>query len=378
MKKYKNVYKCVLGAFVFLYIVVILASNIVTADKNFSDSENRTLQQKPKFSMDRLIEGKYTSNYEKYISDQFVGRDFWIGVKSATEKLLGKTENNDVYLGKDGYLFQKFEKPNIKNLENKLNTINNFALNNKDTHVYFMLAPNSTRILEDRLPSYASPADQRDYINQVNHGLGKDIKFVDVFDTMNSNKDKYIYYKTDHHWTTEGAFYAYEDLGKYMGYSPLKKEDFKITKVSDEFYGTLYSRSGFRNIKPDTIEVYTPKEETHYKVWYSDEKKERDSFLHLENANKKDKYTVFFNSNHPLVKIQTGVNNHKRLLVIKDSYANSLVPFLTNHYSEIYMVDPRYYTDSITDLAKANSVDDILLLYNVNTFSEDASINTIR
>lgn len=362
----------------FLYIVVILASNIVTADKNFSDSENRTLQQKPKFSMDRLIEGKYTSNYEKYISDQFVGRDFWIGVKSATEKLLGKTENNDVYLGKDGYLFQKFEKPNIKNLENKLNTINNFASNNKNTHVYFMLAPNSTKILEDRLPSYASPADQRDYINQVNHGLGKDIKFVDVFDTMNSNKDKYIYYKTDHHWTTEGAFYAYEDLGEYMGYSPLKKEDFKITKVSDEFYGTLYSRSGFRNIKPDTIEVYTPKEETHYKVWYSDEKKERDSFLHLENANKKDKYTVFFNSNHPLVKIETGINNHKRLLVIKDSYANSLVPFLTNHYSEIYMVDPRYYTDSITDLAKANSVDDILLLYNVNTFSEDASINTIR
>lgn len=362
----------------FLYIFVIFGSNIVTADRSFSDSENRTLQQKPKFSMDRLIEGKYTSNYEKYISDQFVGRDFWIGVKSTTEKLLGKTENNDVYLGKDGYLFQKFQKPNTKNLENKLITINKFALNNKDTNIYFMLAPNSTKILEDKLPSYAFPADQRDYMNQVNEKLGEDIKFIDIFDVMNSNKDKYIYYKTDHHWTTEGAFYAYENLGKYMGYSPLKKEDFKITKVSDEFYGTLYSRSGFRNISPDTVEVYTPKEEKHYKVWYSDEKKERDSFIHLENANKKDKYTVFFNSNHPLIKIETGINNHKRLLVIKDSYANSLVPFLTNHYSEIYMVDPRYYTDSITDLAKANSVNDILLLYNVNTFSEDASINTIR
>lgn len=378
MKKYKNVYKCVLGSFVFLYIVIIFTSNIVTADRNFSDSENRTLQQKPKFSLDRLIEGKYTSNYEKYISDQFVGRDFWIGVKSTTEKLLGKTENNDVYLGKDGYLFQKFKKPNIKDLENKLNTINKFASNNKDAHIYFMLAPNSTKILEDKLPSYASPADQKDYINQVKQKLDEDIKFVDVFDTMESNKDKYIYYKTDHHWTTEGAFYAYESLGTYMDYSPLKKDAFNIKKVSDEFYGTLYSRSGFRNINPDTIEVYTPKEETHYKVWYSDEKKERDSFLHLENANKKDKYTVFFNSNHPLVKIETGVNNHKRLLVIKDSYANSLVPFLTNHYSEIYMVDPRYYTDSITDLAKTNSIDDILLLYNVNTFSEDASINTIR
>lgn len=360
-----------------LYMGIMILFNIIIPNKTFSESENRPLEQKPKFSFQSLVNGKFISNFEKYISDQFPFRDFWIGVKSESERTLGKKENNEVYLGEDNYLIQKFKKPKNDDLKSRVEAINSFALSNPHMNKYFMLVPNSIKILENKLPSYAPNADQLLYIDKIKRGLSKDIKFIDVYDTLSSKKDEYIFYKTDHHWTSKGTYYAYEKIGTYMGFTPHNNNYFNVKKVTDSFYGSLYSKSGFRHLTPDDIEIYLPQENAVQSVYYSDTNKKLNSIYSMDNLNKKDKYTIFFDGNHPLVKINTTVKNNKKLLVIKDSYANCFVPFLIGHYSEIYMVDLRYYSEDINTLIKANNINDSLILYNVNTFFEDESICNI-
>lgn len=163
-----------------------------------------------------------------------------------------------------------------------------------------------------------------------------------------------------------------------MGIIPLDKEDFRIQRITDQFYGSLYSKSGFRHIRPDGIELYLPKKEASYKVEYVDEQRTADSLYEMGNLAQKDKYTVFFNGNHALIKITTVHPEGKRkLLVVKDSYANSLLPFLTEHFSEIYVVDLRYYGEDLKALVRQHGIRDMLLLYNVNTFFEEPSIQNL-
>ncbi|GAA0729277.1 hypothetical protein GCM10008905_29070 [Clostridium malenominatum] len=378
MDSLNKLYKNILGIVFIGCLILVFSYNIIVPQRKFSESENRVLQQKPKFSLSKLLKGKYTSDYEKYVADQFPFRDFWIGVKSTSEKLIGKKDNNGVYLGKDDYLFQMFNKPSEESLKSRIESINTFSSKNKEINKYFMLIPNSIKVLEDKLPNFASPEDQKVYIDKVKNLLPSDIKFVDVYSSLKNKSDEYIYYRTDHHWTTKGAYYAYRTLGEAMNLSPKNEENFNITKATDSFYGSMYSKSGFRNLKPDDIYLYLPKEEENLKVFYSDKNETFNSLYTMDNISKKDKYTVFFDGNHPLVKISTGLDNGKKLLILKDSYANSFVPFLTEHFSEIYMIDLRFYNEDLSTLIQDNSIDNVLILYNVNTFFEDNSINNIK
>lgn len=366
-----------MGMLLILYIGTIGAINMITPKRVFSESENRKLEQMPELSLNQLFEGRFTLNYEKYISDQFALRDFWIGVKSDAERLIKKNESNGVFLGKDGYLIQGFNKPDDKISRERIAAINSFSASTPGLNKYFMVIPNPVKILEDKLPAYAPVDDELEYVNKIKDSVDKNIKFVNVYDTLYSKKDEYIFYRTDHHWTTDGAYYAYEKLAQEMGFNPHDKSYFDINKVTDSFYGSLYSKGGFRHIKPDDIKLYMPKVEEVCQVDYIGENKTSNSLYNMDNLNNKDKYTVFLDGNHSLIKISTNTSNNKKLLVFKDSYANSLIPFLTGHYSEIYVVDLRYCDEDISKLTKDNNIKDMLVLYNVNTFFEDSSFNNI-
>lgn len=377
MQNNHDKYKYYISVILILYIAVIIVFRLLTPDKIFSDSENRNLEQKPKFTFSKLVKGQFAKNFEKYIADQFPKRDFWIGVKAGAEKLSGKKENNNVYLGKDGYLLQKFLRPEGSNLKDKVKAINSFSALIPGINQYFMLVPNSIEVLRDKLPLDAPREDQLIYMNKVKNSLNKNIKFINVYDTLYSKRNEYIYYKTDHHWTTAGAYYAYEKFCADAGAEPADKGSFNIKKVTDSFYGTSYSMGGFRDIKADSIELYISKTNELRELQYSEDSKKTDSIYDMGSLSKKDKYSVFLDGNHPLVTIKTNAHNNRRILVVKDSYANSFIPFLLSDYSEIYAVDLRYYDDSILDLIKANKISDVLILYNVNTFFEDESIKDI-
>lgn len=374
MNKHKKVYTRILALVFIISIFGIFFMNIFSKNKNFSEEENRMLAKKPKFSIDRLLEGRYTEKYEKYVEDQFVLRNSWIGVKSTVDKLLGRKEENGVFLSKDGYLIEDFKKPEEKNLEETIKAMNNFNEKYKGINQYALIAPNSVSVLKDKLPKNAPVEDQRAYIEKLKSSLNSNIKFIDTYNTLESHKDEYIYYRTDHHWTTLGAYYAFLDAAKEMGLTP-KDNYYDIETVTDEFYGTLYSKSGFKGISPDSIEVYIPKDENdQVLVSYEEEKKKSGSIYNSEKLKEKDKYEVFLEGNHPLVKINTLVNNNKKLLLIKDSYANSFVQFLTPYFNEIVIVDPRYYYGDIDKLISEEGITDLLYLYNANTFFSDNNI----
>ncbi|MBZ9622796.1 hypothetical protein G9F71_008020 [Clostridium sp. FP2] len=376
-KKYNRIYIKSLTLIFLSFIFSVMILNIIVPSKDFSEEENRKLKNKPKFTINNLLHNRFTSKYEKYISDQFILRNFWINVKSRTEILTGKKENNDVYLGDDSYLIDKFNKPSQEDFAEKLKAINTFSHDNKELSKYIMLVPNKVEVLKDKLPAFAPVENQLQYINKFYSGLDKDIKSINVFDTLNKNKDKYIYYKTDHHWTTDGAYYAYLEFCKSSGITPKDISDYDINEVNNKFYGTLYSRAGVKNVDSDIINVYLPKTHEDILVNYIDEKKKSTSLFNSSSLNTKDKYSVFLGGNHPIIKTSTMNLNNKNLLVIKDSYANCFIPFLTSHFSEIIVVDLRYYSDDVNTLIKDYNITDVLMLYNTNTFFEDESILNI-
>ncbi|WP_253198757.1 DHHW family protein [Clostridium estertheticum] len=376
-KKYNNIYMRSLTLMFLFFIFSVMILNIIVPNKKFSSQENRNLKSKPKLSADNLLYNKFTSKYEKYIADQFILRNFWINVKSRSEILAGKKENNDVYLGKNKYLIAKFKKPGKEAFDEKVKAINDFSTENKKVNKYIMLVPNKIKVLEDKLPEFSPAENQLEYINKFYSGLDKSIKTINVFDALNKNKNKYIYYKTDHHWTTQGAYYAYLEFCKSSGLTLKDVNYYNIKKVSNEFYGTLYSKAGVTNVDSDTINVYLPKKHEDLLVNYVEEKKKSSSLYNSSSLNTKDKYSTFLGGNHPIIKISTMSDSSKKLLVIKDSYANCFIPFLTSHFSDIIVVDLRYYSDNISTLIKDYNITDALMLYNANTFFEDESILNI-
>ncbi|WP_041275938.1 DHHW family protein [Desulfosporosinus acidiphilus] len=373
MKKYSLSYKYLLGILMGTYILVLVFLNMITPIKRFSETENRDLEQRPAFSFDNLFHGRFTKEYEKYIEDQFFIRDMWIGIKTDCERILLKNESNGVFLSKNNYLIQSFLMPSDQNFKAKIDTINQIAAQAPLANKYLMMVPTTAEILKDDLPAYAPNDSESAAIKKTKELLDKSITFVDVSNTLTTKKNEYIFYRNDHHWTSKGAYYAYNELSKYMGFKAHDESYYNIKDVTDDFLGSLSSKSGYQFLKPDSIDLYIPKHEKSYSVDYLDLNKVTDSIYDMKSLQTKDKYNVFFGGNFGLIKITTHVPGGKKLLVVKDSYANSLIPFLMDHYSEIYVVDPRYYEDDLSKLVRTNNINDLLILYNVNTFYNDAS-----
>lgn len=363
-----------LASLLLLFIGGGSALNLMAQDREFSESENRMLEQLPTFSLKTLMSGTFTSDFEKYVSDQFINRDIWIGVKTDTDRITGKKESNGIYLGKDGVLIQNFIPPAEEDLQEKVDAIQAFDQATPSLKKYVMLVPTAAALYKDKLPKYAMVGDEEANLGKVRRLLPSNIHFVDVLLALNAERDQPIFYKTDHHWTTEGAYVAYLELCKQMGLTPQRKEDFNIRQATDEFYGSLYSKSGFRHLQPDRIDLYLPKDPENYTVTYVDEEESTDTLYAMEQLQKKDKYAVFLNGNHALIHIKTARPDGKKLLVVKDSYANSFIPFLLKHFSEIDVVDLRYYDGELTSFVNEHDIHDMLLLYNANTFFEDPSI----
>lgn len=374
----KAYYRILAILFVIIFGGVFIA-NIVVKDKDFSELENRVLAKKPEFTVNSFVEGRYANKVDDYVNDQFIFRSNFVTLKSSVDKFLGKVENNGVYLGKDDQLFEKPLLPNEKMVNGNLKAINDFAEKYKDKNIVFNLVPNSDVVLKDKLPSNAPTVDTLKYINEFGKSLDKNIKFVNPYNELEDHKDEYIYYKTDHHWTTLGAYYGYKAMCKDFDLEPVSLKDYNKTLVSDSFYGTLFSKALFKRDNGDDINLYIPKDkDDQVVVQYVNEKKNSASMYDSEYLTKKDKYATFLGGNHPVVNIKTTakLKEERKLLILKDSYANSLVPFLTTQFTEITLVDPRYYYDDLNELIKQEGYTDILFLYNANTFFQDNSLSS--
>lgn len=349
-----------------VYIGGFFSLQLFAKDNDFSELENRHLQTFPKFTMERFLEGDFGTDFEKYIADQFPGRNTFIALKSQMELALQKKDNNGVYIGKEGHFLQKFEQPDQALLEKNTNYINQFA---EKVNMHFMLVPTATKIHEDLLPSFATPYDEGVYMNDFISKLSDQVHVVDAMGVLQAHRDEDIYFKTDHHWTTLGAYYGYTAFCESYGIEPLPLEDFTRIPAGKDFYGTLFSKGNFTFAKPDTVELFEPKEPVEMVVTYVNDNKETDSLYEMSHLEKKDKYSVFLDGNHPLVEVKTSNKNGKKLAIIKDSYANAMVPFLAQHFEEIHIFDLRFLNMPMVAYLESIGVEDVLMLYNVQNFA---------
>ncbi len=365
-----------LGLLFFLLPVIVLVSSIILPDTGFSEKENRILASRPALKLDQIISGVYEKQFETYENDQFPLRDMWITLKATTDRLMGKVEENGVYLGKNGYLMEAFNAPSQTQYDATVNAMTSFAQKHSDLKQYALIAPNSVNILKSNLPAFAPTDDQNPWIDKLKDSLtSAGVTFIDIRDTFTDHKTEDLYYHTDHHWTTLGAYYAYLQAAAVMGIDT-SSDSYDKAPVSQTFKGTLSAKSGFRSGETDELDVFLPNGDNTLSsvVNYVDEQKKSASFYHTSKLNTRDKYALFFGGNHAQIKISTPTESNNTLLVLKDSYANSFVPFLAQHYRKIIMIDPRYYYGDLEQLLQVENVQEVLYLYNANTFFADTSL----
>ena len=357
-------------------VLLLVAASIIQPDRKISDEENRILTTFPKPSIENIKNKEYMTALEDYSSDQFILRDLWIRLKVRCDLLVGKREFNGVYLGKKKYLMQIPVGMDEKNTKENLEAMNQFRQKNSNLRMNALIVPNAAYIMKDYLPLGAPVRDQGEDMNYIKKQLSGGIGLIDITETLRKHVDEGIYYKTDHHWTSRGAAYGFNAAAKQLEIEGLVS-DYKIHTVATDFSGTLASRSGYHKVK-DTVEVYQPENvEYQYLVSDSDNEEKRPTIYDRKALEGKDKYQVFFGGNHAMVDIVTTNDNQRRLLVFKDSYANSFVPFLIPYYNEIIMIDARYYYENVNMLIENKGITDVLFLYNMDTFLNDNSLGNV-
>ena len=356
--------------------VLLCAAFIVTGDRAFSPAENRNLQTRPKLTLADAFSGRYESRFDDYISDQFPFRDAWIALQSTLDRLAGKTESGGVYLGKDGYLIQGFTVPSEEDYAATLAALRDFLNRHGDMPQYVMIAPTACQVLADKLPALAPAGDEKAYLDRLMADLaGTPARLIDLRPAFLAAKEStQLYYRTDHHWTTDGALLAYRELSGAAGLTG-DAAGLERRLLSGDFRGTLSALSGFRVNERDALWAYLPQSEAQQMVvTYVGEGERSATLYHAECLDTRDQYAVFLNGNHAQIKIETAVDNSRVLRVLKDSDANCLIPFLTRDYRKIIVVDPRYYTGELEVLMEAEGVNEALILYNASTFATDTAL----
>ena len=348
-------------AFIFLLSIF----NIISPKKDFSENENRYLAKFPDTSLKNIFLGDFDTEFENYFSDQFTLRDKWIEIKSNFLRSSGAIVNNGVYFGKEGKLINQFIDYDEKIAVNNIEYINEFS-QNTDTKVNFMLVPGTSYGEKDALPLGATNLNQIDIINKL-YNQTSNINCVEISEALLDGDN---YFHTDHHWNHLGAYKGYEALCE----SVLNKEpnSFRYEEVSDSFYGTMYSRSGAFSTKADSIFKMVSESNIEYEV---DVDGVKSNSLFFENRlEEKDKYTYYLDGNHTEVHIKTNVDNNKKAIIIKDSYAHILIPYLASEYSEIVVFDLRYFHSAISPYITDKENTDIYIIYSLETFVSDSSL----
>ena len=364
--------------------LLLSLATIFAPKKDFSENENRVLESAPKLSADTIKDGSFMDNTETYVSDHFILRDVFMTVKTVYERTTGRNRINNIYMCEDGYYIEEYD--GLQNKARIEGAIKRLIERTTEKKVRAVLVPTAVTIYADKLPATAKNADQEadrkaveKTVQEYADSLGKgDFAWVDVASALKNAVDEQLFYKLDHHWTTYGAYLAYREIIKSFGFEPLAREQFTEKTVSTEFRGTFASKVNDLTAKPDVITAFES-DRLSLRVTYSDKKLETDSLYAPEYLSKKDKYSYFLNNQNTFVEVHNqNAQTEKVLAVIKDSYANCMIPFLSEHFETVYVFDTRYYRGKVSDFIAENGVTDVLFLYNMYTIDTDLGITSIR
>jgi len=387
----------VIGLIVTIYFFSLLT--IFYPDAAFSEQENRMLQQKPTLStpmegsladkisegkfLDRLVDGKFTGEISKYFQDQFPLRNAYIGIKAVSETVLLKQEVNGVMIGKDGNIIMRSDYPDAAGLDKNIFAYDIFAaeMDARGIPVTFAVAGRSMDTLASLTPAlYTSEFSDKIWAHFDSEMGAVSRSYLNLLPMMREKAEagEYVQYKTDHHWTTLGAYYAYVEIAKSMNIEPYGIDCFTRETASDEFYGTAWSTAGMKWIKPDTIEFFRYADDVNFTLEILDTDTVMQGFYDESYLDKKDKYSSFISGNNAHVRITHNESDRPMLLLIKDSYAHSVAPFLAAHF-DLEIIDLRYYKQPTLNLIEKSGIDSVLLLFNMdNLSSAQPVLNLLR
>lgn len=366
-------------AVVFLIFIYGMALWFLFSPKtDYSSSEKRYLQKFPDANVEKVLSGEFGSEFETFFADQFPQRNTWVGLNAYTALAEGNNGASGVYNCKNGYLINKPVSTD-NNLDKNVGAVVDFA-KTIDAPTTVMLVPSTGYIADDVLPTFHDKYNDDEDISKISSTLSKDkIGFVDLRERFKSEykNGSQLYYKTDHHWTTKGAYTGYQELCKALGVTPIDDSTLKKDSYPD-FYGTTYSSSGFWLTPPDNIEIWSnPKnsdKNISVKITEGANVKTSGSMYFTDHLKEDDKYPVFIDGNHALTEITNTNAKNGTILLIKDSFSHSLAPFLAENYSKVVLVDLRYYKESVSQLVSTYNPEQVVVLYGIDNLATDTDI----
>lgn len=366
-------------AVVFLIFIYGMALWFLFSPKtDYSSSEKRYLQKFPDANVEKVLSGDFGSEFETFFADQFPQRNTWVGLNAYTTLAEGNNGASGVYNCKNGYLINKPVSTD-NNLDKNVGAVVDFA-KTIDAPTTVMLVPSTGYIADDVLPTFHDKYNDDEDISRISSTLSKEkIGFVDLRERFKSEykNGSQLYYKTDHHWTTKGAYTGYQELCKALGITPIDDSTLKKDSYPD-FYGTTYSSSGFWLTPPDNIEIWSnPKnsdKNISVKITEGANVKTSGSMYFTDHLKEDDKYPVFIDGNHALTEITNTNAKNGTILLIKDSFSHSLAPFLAENYSKVVLVDLRYYKESVSQLVSTYNPEQVVVLYGIDNLATDTDI----
>jgi len=367
-----RIFKRLPGVIFMVLLLGLAGKEALSHQRTYSPVEKRELQTRPEISITKVLDGRFQRKYESYLRDQFPGRDHWVSFQTDMELFMGKNEIHNVYIGKNHYLLEHYTEKEFdpQQISKNLQALEKFVgktKQNADVHV--MMVPTKSWILREKLPAFAPHYKEQRFYDALQQKLEKEDVLISVEPVLDAHKEEEIYYRTDHHWTTLGAWYAYEQYTKAVGGDLQRAQGKKKFRcISKDFYGTTYAKINYAR-QADKIEIYEPADKLRV-VYNMGEKKTKTlyDFSFLKTA---DQYSVFTGGNQAVLEITGGIKNGKTLLLIKDSFANSILPFLAEDYEKLVVVDLRQLNVSGDRLLEMFSPTDILILYNSAQFAQD-------
>ena len=362
-------------------IVVMQAAFWLLPRRSFSENEKRVLSEAPQIDAAGIADGSVFRSIESYLSDHFPGRELWVGTNAYLVNVEGRGATEDIVRGTDGWLFTAPVSDDRETLWDNMQAITTFA-EKQSVPVSMMAVPSAGAVVSDKLPALHMPYPDADLLEEARRIAGNTLHWVDLYtDFCSAEQPERLYYRTDHHWTSEGAYRAYCLLMEELGQSSVPRDDFTVEQISG-FYGTSYSKSGLWLTEPDTLELWTGSDIQAVTTVYDANRADpvtRDGMFFREYLEDADKYPVFLSGNHARVHIETNADSGKRLLVIKDSYAHALAPFLAEEYSTIDLIDLRYFKQqTISSWLEENPADEILLVYGLSSLAEDKNLQWLE
>lgn len=354
------------------FLAVMSLVYIFAPKSDFSDLEKRYLANAPELSWENIVSGNFGDEAETYMADHIPGRDFFVGLNAYVNLFTGRQINSDIYVTTDGRLVEAPVQWDEAAVEKNMNAINSFA-EKVSVPVDLLIVPSAGWASRQDVAGPANDYQDDIFIQDIYSRAGENLRAVDVISAFDNND---LYYKTDHHWTSEGAYTAYRTYMEHLvrGYKPAQA--YTVETVSG-FHGSTYSRAALWLTEAEDLELW--KGSGNITVWNGESETEHAGVFYTERLQEQDKYTVYLDGNHSLVRITNpDAPEGGKLLVIRDSYSNCLGGFLAESYSEVVLIDLRYYKKSISELVETEGFDNILVCYSLGNFLTDTNIIWLR